>query len=140
MIALKRAYDKPTRKDGVRVLVERLWPRGVKKEDARVDHWMKDLAPSTTLRKWFHARPSMWRQVRALYLEELSAPPAMVQLEQLYALAAAAKLVTLIFASRDTEHNSSVVLKELLEGMRKPPTSSGPEKAAAIPMRARARR
>jgi uncharacterized protein YeaO (DUF488 family) len=140
MVALKRAYEKPARKDGVRVLVERLWPRGVKKEDARIDHWLKDLAPSTTLRKWFHARPSMWRQFRELYLKELRTASALVALEQLYALADTGKPVTLVFASRDTEHNSAVVLKELLDGMRKPPTSSGPEKAAAAPMRARAKR
>jgi uncharacterized protein YeaO (DUF488 family) len=140
MIALKRAYDKPASKDGIRVLVERLWPRGVTKEAARLDHWLRDLAPSATLRKWFHARPTMWRQFRDLYLKELRAPAALAQLEQLYELAAAPRPVTLIFASRDTEHNSAVVLKELLEGMRKPPTSSGPEKAAAVPMRARARR
>ena len=140
MIALKRAYEKPSRRDGVRVLVERLWPRGVKKETARINHWLKELAPSTELRKWFHARPSMWRPFRQLYLKELSTPEALAQLELLHELAAGPRPLTLVFASRDTEHNSAVVLKELLEGMRKPPTSSGPEKAAATPMRARARK
>jgi uncharacterized protein YeaO (DUF488 family) len=140
MVALKRAYEKPTARDGVRVLVERLWPRGVKKETARIDLWLKDLAPSTELRKWYHARPSMWRRFRQQYLEELREPVASAALEQLYELVGARKTVTLVFASRDTEHNSAVVLKELLDGMRKPPSSSGPEKAAAAPMRARAKR
>lgn len=139
-VRLKRAYEKPTRSDGLRVLVERLWPRGIRKDSARIALWVKDLAPSTELRKWFHARPTMWRQFRQRYLEELRAPAAQQPLQQLYDLLAEGKTFTLIFASRDTEHNSAVVLKELLEGVRKPPSSSGPAGAAAAPMRARARR
>jgi uncharacterized protein YeaO (DUF488 family) len=138
-VALKRAYDAPAASDGSRVLVERLWPRGVKKDAAKIDLWLKELAPSTELRKWFHERPSMWRQFRDKYLHELRTPEASVAFDQLYALVAR-KNVTLVFGSRDTEHNSAVVLKELLEGMRKPPGSSGPEKAAALPARARAKR
>jgi uncharacterized protein YeaO (DUF488 family) len=140
MIALKRAYDKPAPKDGARVLVERLWPRGVKKETARISVWLKDLAPSTGLRKWFHARPRMWLQFRERYLKELAAPEACAALEELYFLAHTRKNLTLVFGSRDTEHNSAVVLKELLEGMRKPPSSSGPEKAGAAPARMRAKK
>jgi uncharacterized protein YeaO (DUF488 family) len=139
-VVLKRAYEKPSRNDGVRVLVERLWPRGIGKKEARIDLWLKDLAPSHELRRWFHARPSMWRQFRERYLRELRAPEAQSPLQQLYDLLALEGKFTLVFGSRDTEHNSAVVLKELLEGMRKPPGSSGPGKAAAIPMRARARR
>jgi len=137
---LKRAYEKPSRSDGLRVLVERLWPRGLTKEAARISLWTKELAPSTELRRWFHARPTMWRPFRQRYLEELRAPGAQQPLQQLYDLLAEGKTFTLIFASRDTKHNSAVVLKELLEGARKPPSSSGPAKAAPVPMRARARR
>jgi len=139
-IALKRAYEAPGSADGARVLVERLWPRGVKKEAAKIAAWLKDLAPSTELRRWFHARPSLWRQFREKYLKELRSPEAGQALQQLYDLARGRKRVTLIFASRDPEHNSAVVLKELLEGQRKPPTSTGPQKAAATPSRARAKR
>lgn len=138
-VALKRAYEKATRSDGTRVLVERLWPRGVSKAVAAVDFWLKDLAPSTALRQWFHARPAMWRQFRTRYLDELRAPAAAAALDQLYELAAKRKKVTLIFASKDVDHNSAVVLKELLEGMRKPPSSTGPEGTAALPSRARMR-
>jgi uncharacterized protein YeaO (DUF488 family) len=138
-VLLKRAYDQPAPSDGARVLVERLWPRGIKKDAAKIDLWLKDLAPSTELRKWFHERPSMWRQFREKYLHELRTPEASAALDQLYDLVAR-RNVTLIFGSHDAEHNSAVILKELLEGMRKPPGSSGPEKAAALPARARAKR
>ena len=140
MVALKRAYDNPAASDGVRVLVERLWPRGIKKDAARIDLWLKDLAPSTGLRKWFHAHPRMWPQFRHRYLEELRNPENSAELERLYHLTFAGKPLTLIFASRDTEHNSAVILKELLEGMRKPPSSSGPEKSPALPARMRAKK
>ncbi len=139
-VALKRAYDKPAAGDGTRVLVERLWPRGIRKDAAKIDLWLKDLAPSTELRKWFHAHPAMWPQFRDRYLKELHTPEASEALEQLYGLVNRRKPVTLVFGSKDEEHNSAVVLKELLDGMRKPPSSSGPEGAAALPMRARARR
>ena len=139
-VEIKRVYDLPTPQDGVRVLVDRLWPRGLTKQAAALDAWLKDLAPSTGLRQWFHARPSMWRQFRQRYLEELRAPEAHQPLQQLYDLLAKGATLTLVFASRDTEHNSAVVLKELLEGIRKPPSSSGPAKATSVPMRARARR
>jgi uncharacterized protein YeaO (DUF488 family) len=138
-VALKRAYEPPSRTDGPRILVDRLWPRGISKESAHIDFWPKDLAPSDELRQWFHARPSMWLQFRKRYLLELRAPAAQQPLQELYDLAGKRKKITLVFSSRNTEHNNALVLKELLEGMRKPPSSSGPEKAAAAPMRARAR-
>jgi uncharacterized protein YeaO (DUF488 family) len=138
-VGLKRAYEKATRPDGTRVLVERLWPRGVSKAAAALDFWLKELAPSTELRQWFHARRSMWKQFRTRYLEELRAPRAAAELEQLYELAGKRKKLTLIFAAKDRQHNSAMVLKELLEGMRKPPSSTGPEGAAAAPSRARMR-
>jgi len=138
-VVLKRAYLKASAADGARVLVDRLWPRGIKKDDARLDAWLKDLAPSNELRKWFHARPAMWQAFRKRYLEELREPRASSSLEQLYDLIASRKKVTLVFASKNAEYNNAVVLKELLEGMRKPPHSSGPMAAASARMRRAAR-
>ncbi len=137
LVALKRAFVKPAPSDGARILVDRLWPRGVKKEAARIDAWLRDLAPSTELRRWFDARPAQWRQFRKKYLEELGQPEAARALAQLYDVAGRRKRLTLVFASRNQEHNNAVVLKELLDGMRKPPHSSGPEKAAGGAVRAR---
>ncbi len=130
-IGLKRAYDPPSLADGVRVLVDRLWPRGLSKPAARIDTWLKPLAPSDELRRWFHARPAQWAMFRKRYLEELSQPAAADALDQLYHIAHKRKKATLVFASRNLEHNNAVVLKELLEGMRKPPHSTGPAGAAA---------
>jgi uncharacterized protein YeaO (DUF488 family) len=139
-IQLKRAYDAPSTADGVRVLVDRLWPRGLTKRRAAIDEWLRDLAPSDTLRRWFHANTLAWSVFRKRYLHELSEPTASAALERLYALARRRKRVTLVYSARDLERNNAVVLKELLEGMRKPPSSSGPARAAALPMRAARRR
>jgi uncharacterized protein YeaO (DUF488 family) len=138
-VELKRIYDPASRNDGARVLVDRLWPRGISKDEARLTEWLKDIAPSDELRKWYHARPSQWPAFRKRYLEELRAPEANVALERLYELAQSRKTVTLLFGSRKLEHNNATVLKQLLEGMRKPPSSSGPVRAVAAG-RARARR
>jgi uncharacterized protein YeaO (DUF488 family) len=135
-VILKRAYEKPSGSDGTRVLVERLWPRGLKKEAAALDAWLKDVAPSDTLRRWFHARPGSWPAFRKKYLGELATPAASRALEQLYELAGNSRRLTLVFASRDQEHNNAVILKQLLEGMRKPPSTSGPKGAAATSTRA----
>ncbi len=139
-ISLKRAYEKASLSDGARVLVDRLWPRGLKKEAARIDQWLRDLAPSNGLRRWFHARPAQWPLFRKKYLKELNQPEASQDLEKLYELAERRKNVTLVFASKNEEHNNARVLKELLEGMRKPPNSTGPLRAAAGAIRARRRR
>lgn len=136
-VAIKRVYEKASARDGKRVLVDRLWPRGLKKSEARVDLWLKDLAPSDSLRKWFGHRPEYFPSFRKRYLHELSKSAASGALEQLYSLAARARQVTLVYGAKDEEHNNAVVLKELLEGMRKPPTSSGPARAAATRARAR---
>jgi uncharacterized protein YeaO (DUF488 family) len=140
MIVLKRAYETPVTADGTRVLVERLWPRGLTKEKAAIDFWLKDIAPSTELRKWYHAHTAMWDQFRDRYLRELRTPEASAALEQLYDLAQSKKRLTLVYASKDEEHNCAVVLKQLIEGMRKPPSGTGPAGAAAVQARARARR
>jgi len=139
-VAVKRAYEKPSAADGTRVLVDRLWPRGIKKEAAALDAWLKDVAPSDELRRWIHARPELWPAFRKKYLAELAAPAASQALTELYQLASKSRQLTLVFAARDHEHNNAVVLKQLLEGMRKPPSSSGPKGAAATSARsARAR-
>ena len=114
MAKLKRAYDPAARGDGYRVLVERLWPRGIRKQDLALDEWMKVVAPSTTLRKWFGHDPKRWTEFRQRYLKELKTSPAS---EGLHALAERASkgTVTLIFSSRDAEHNNAVVLKHEIE-------------------------
>ena len=138
-VAIKRAYDKPSPEDGVRVLVDRLWPRGIGKEEARIDHWLKDLAPSAALRKWYHSSAN-WELFRKRYFRELCTPEASAALETLYDLIGRHKQVTLVYASRNLEHNNAVALKELLDGTKKPPSSSGPAKAAALPGRMAKRR
>jgi uncharacterized protein YeaO (DUF488 family) len=124
-IALKRVYDPSSSADGVRVLVDRLWPRGLSKESAKVKHWLRDLAPSTELRQWYHANPQYWTIFRKRYLKELFAPAAAAAVENLYQLAKGKQTLTLLYASRHEERNNATVLKELLEGMRKPPSSVG---------------
>jgi uncharacterized protein YeaO (DUF488 family) len=113
MIKLKRAYDKPAKEDGLRVLVERLWPRGVKKEDAKLDLWLKEIAPSTELRKWFAHDPTKWKEFQKRYRAELA--------EQSQAVKELRKkcregTVTLIYAAHDEEHNGALVLKKVLAG------------------------
>jgi uncharacterized protein YeaO (DUF488 family) len=130
-IAVKRVYEEPSKRDGTRVLVDRLWPRGVSKQSAALDRWLRDLAPSDELRHWFHAYPSEWRKFRELYLEELGQEFASRDLAELYRLTNKSK-VTLLFASRNEEHNNAVVLKELIEGARKPPTGTGPAAAGSM--------
>ena len=138
-VEIKRAYDKPSLSDGQRVLVDRLWPRGIKKENARIDHWLKELAPSDGLRKWFHSSAN-WIIFKKRYFRELNTPEASADLETLYGLLSDYERVTLVYASKDSERNNAVALKELLDGMKKPPSSSGPAKAMAAPRRMAKRR
>lgn len=138
-VEIKRAYDKPSRGDGPRVLVDRLWPRGLKKENAKVDLWLKNLAPSDELRKWYHGSGN-WPLFKKRYFHELRTPEASADLEQLYALIADHPQVTLIYSSRDTERNNAVALRELLNGMKKPPSSTGPAGAASASGRIAKRR
>ena len=114
MVKLKRAYEPPARGDGHRVLVERLWPRGVRKEALALDEWDRELAPSTELRKWFGHDPARWSEFQRRYRAELARKP---QAEQLRALAerAAAGPLTLIFSAHDVEHNNAVVLRDEIE-------------------------
>lgn len=138
-VTVKRVYEKPSRADGQRVLVDRLWPRGLSKDEAVIDHWLMDLAPSDALRKWYHASDN-WVVFKKRYFKELSSPAASAALEALYALLHQHAQVTLLYSSRNVERNNAVALKELIDGMKKPPASSGPARIAAIPGRASKRR
>jgi uncharacterized protein YeaO (DUF488 family) len=131
-VTLKRVYEPPARSDGTRVLVDRLWPRGLSRDRAAVDQWLRDLAPSDNLRKWFHTNREAWSVFRKRYLKELARPESAQALDELYRLANRRKKLTLLFASKDEEQNNAVVLKDLLEGMRKPPTGSGPGGVRAV--------
>jgi uncharacterized protein YeaO (DUF488 family) len=124
-VAVKRVYEAASSSDGVRVLVDRLWPRGLKKEDAALKLWMREVAPSDDLRQWFHANPEGWRMFRKSYLKELGSEEGSAAVEKLHHLAESKRRLTLLYASRNEEHNNAIVLKELLEGMRKPPSSVG---------------
>ena len=112
MIKLKRAYEKPSRDDGERILVERLWPRGLTKSQAKVDLWLKDVAPSTELRKWFGHDPDKWDEFSRRYQKELSGKEDLIKLLKRKAKAGA---ITLIYAARDEEHNGALVLKRFLQ-------------------------
>jgi len=125
-IGMKRVYESASRGDGARVLVDRLWPRGLTKEKAAIDEWLRDLAPSNELRHWYHACPEEWEGFRKKYLKELAEPHQQEALQRLYELAHKNKRLTLLFASKMETHNNASVLKDLLEGRRKPPTGTGP--------------
>ena len=112
MIQLKRVYDQPQRSDGKRFLVERLWPRGIAKRELPLDGWLKDVAPSTALRKWFSHDPAKWSEFRSRYRAELTNSP---ELWKPLLEAARKGTITLVYSSHDTEHNNAVVLKEFLE-------------------------
>ena len=112
-IRLKRAYEPPAANDGVRILVDRLWPRGVRKANAAINQWMKDIAPSTALRKWFGHDPARWEEFRRRYVEELCEHPE--QLTRLRTLAREGR-ITLVYSAHDEQHNDAVVLRGVLLG------------------------
>ncbi len=111
-ILLKRAYEAPEPGDGFRVLVDRLWPRGVAKSSAKIDLWLKDVAPTAALRKWFGHDPAKWPEFRDLYLSELGQNPEAVGQLMEYVRRGT---VTLVYGAKDTEHTNALVLKEFLE-------------------------
>jgi uncharacterized protein YeaO (DUF488 family) len=115
-VRLKRAYEPPARSDGYRVLIDRIWPRGVSKEHAHLDEWARELAPSSELRRWFAHDPARFAEFRRRYLDELEA-----QQEKLRELRRRARegTLTLVYGARDTEHNDAVVLAELLRRGRR---------------------
>jgi uncharacterized protein YeaO (DUF488 family) len=114
-VKLKRAYDPPAASDGTRILVDRLWPRGIKKADAAIDDWVKEIAPSTALRKWFGHDPARWEEFRSRYAVEIEEHPE--QLEMLRAQARQGP-ITLVFSAHDEVHNDAVVLRDFLLGRR----------------------
>jgi len=116
MIPIKRVYSDPEDADGFRVLVDRIWPRCVSKEDVKLDFWMKDVAPSNELRKWFAHDPDKWDEFKARYLEELEAKKDLIA--YLKIIEKLNKTLTLLYSSWDDKHNNAVVLMELLN---KPP-------------------
>ena len=115
MIKLKRVYDPPDETDGCRVLVDRIWPRGLSKADARVDKWLKDVAPTTGLRKWFGHDPARWEEFRKRYSAEIHGHRA--ELDRLRDLARNGA-VTLVYSAHDEVHNDAVVLREILLARR----------------------
>ena len=110
-LRLKRAYAPAEREDGVRILIDRLWPRGVSKAEAALDDWMKDIAPSTELRKWFAHDPARWTEFRRRYRAELRQHSE--ELNRIRALAKT-KTVTLVYGAHDEEHNDAIVLEDVL--------------------------
>lgn len=111
MIQLKRVYEKPSKEDGQRILVERLWPRGLSKEKAKIDVWLKDIAPSTELRKWYNHELPKWPEFREKYITELKANKSIVEhLKELLKKGP----TTFVYAAKDEGHNSALVLKDFL--------------------------
>jgi len=112
-VKLKRAYERPAAGDGTRILIDRLWPRGVRKADAAIEQWAKDIAPSTALRKWFGHDPARWQEFRSRYAVEVHA-----HLEQLNRLRALARKgpITLVYSAHDELHNDAVALRDFLLG------------------------
>jgi uncharacterized protein YeaO (DUF488 family) len=113
-VCLKRAYEPPSASDGYRVLIDRLWPRGVSREKARLDEWAREIAPSSELRRWFGHDPARFGEFRERYREELAGQQQ--KLEELRQRARDGTL-TLVYSARDTEHNDAVVLTEMLKGL-----------------------
>lgn len=112
MIQIKRVYEKPTKNDGKRILVDRLWPRGLTKQKAAIDTWLKDIGPSTELRKWFGHDPKRWTAFQAKYKRELkSKADLLAELKRL----GKKGTVTLVYGAKDTEHNEALTLKTILE-------------------------
>jgi len=116
MIRTKRVYEAPVREDGTRVLVDRVWPRAVKKDAARVVQWMRELGPSDELRQFFNHDPARWKEFRKRYRQELRSASARQMLKELAAMAGN-DTVTLVYGAKDKTHNQAVVLREVLERM-----------------------
>ncbi|HWP93068.1 MAG TPA: DUF488 domain-containing protein [Thermodesulfobacteriota bacterium] len=116
MIKIKRAYDKARKDDGTRVLVDRLWPRGLKKEEIKIDLWLKEIAPSNELRKWFSHDPQRWKEFCKRYKEELKRDEKRDAIKKLVEIAERENLI-LVYGAKDEEHNNAVVVKEFIEDL-----------------------
>lgn len=114
MVRVKRIYERPSERDGERVLIDKLWPRGVSKEKAKISAWLKEVAPSDTLRKWFGHDPKRWNEFKKRYKEELREGVGFIFLQSL-AIKARKGTVTLLFAAKDENRNNAVALKEALK-------------------------
>jgi uncharacterized protein YeaO (DUF488 family) len=114
MIKIKRIYEKPERSDGKRILIDRLWPRGLSKENARIDEWLKEIAPSDELRRWYGHKQERWEDFRNRYRAELSQAPLKELVDELRK-EAKRSTISLLFAAADREHCNATVLKEILE-------------------------
>src|SRR5215469_12768110 len=132
LIRVKRVYEEASPSDGKRVLVDRLWPRGLTKEEARIDAWPRDLAPSNELRRWFHSHPEKKQEFRKRYVEELHGTAAHEALDGLKNLVKNQGKVTLLFASKNVEYNNATVLREMVKGAKKSasPKSAGTNRGA----------
>lgn len=117
-ISIQRAYEEPGADDGYRVLVDRVWPRGRRREDLALDEWAKELAPSTALRKWFGHDPARWESFRERYRDELATPEARERLHGL-AQAAGERPITLVYSAKDEQHNQAIVLREAIARLRR---------------------
>lgn len=115
MLQIKRVYEEPSKEDGYRVLVDRLWPRGISKERAQLDEWLKEVGPSNELRKWFHHEPEKFDVFKEKYADELGAGKAKEAFDHLQTLVAKHQNVTLVYGAKDTLDNQAVCLKEWLE-------------------------
>jgi uncharacterized protein YeaO (DUF488 family) len=113
VIKIKRIYEAPSATDGFRILVDRVWPRGIRKEDAAIVEWAKDVAPSTGLRKWFNHEPERWVRFQGKYATELKNNPAVKNLKDAIK---GKKTITLLYSAKDEEHNQAVVLQKFLSG------------------------
>jgi uncharacterized protein YeaO (DUF488 family) len=111
-ISTKRAYEKPGKQDGMRVLVDRIWPRGIGKDEAHIDRWLKDVAPTTELRKWFNHEPQKWKEFKNKYFQELEGKSE--ALEELLEMVHGGR-ITLVYGAKDQQHNNAIALKEYLE-------------------------
>lgn len=116
MIKIKRIYEKPDKSDGYRILVDKLWPRGIKKEKSGVDLWLKDIAPSDKLRKWFSHREDRWEIFKQRYMDELKEKIEIVK--KIKELEAEKGTITLLFSARDIERNNAVVLREFISHLK----------------------
>lgn len=122
-VQIKRAYDEPGPEDGLRVLIDRLWPRGISKENLKHDLWLKDLAPSTELRQWFGHKPERWDEFRQKYTDELKSEQSRGYIDKIFS-AAGGRGITLVYGAHDTEHNQAVVLADFMRN-NAPRSNSG---------------